>query len=938
MAHPPPTKEGKLQATRDTNQKRFSCSEKEILAWRNSLIYRYSAITSEHFKAERIDFGHEDKQLSLPSWINSSTPTCLAKSVIRLYIKGSKRVTVTLYHTRHGTGTLLCQGPDCNEWDQTECQLLSNIVADFCLNEDLHSFRSRLVRLPFSFQQELTGDVQLLTPVPTPRNEHVSCTPQLPCSRQSNSHSTIVMGELAGASFDERLMKEKNISNIMSQKDTSKENTDALQTPHTGDYCDTTDNAELSSEQYPQLADASYTNPPPKYSKRTKRLRRRTLCPKNLFNKNIQEKFNTLQENFEKNISDQIADLETRFISQLLNSKTATKNELKQHISHNVDSIVTSVREIKDHMTQLEKTLASLSRENHSIKTQIGNLQSDVKRLTKNNTATSHASTQCDIQAVTVDQQTQTTLTCAVHDIPKVEEEPGYPSCVIQPHTKTKTDASLKENNPQPTFAQSPNTSPEAQHSYQISIIPDSDNISIPVKNKFHSLSDDKTNEGNNKQTNPKPNIPTTHTNTPSLNVSTVQQPTEQRTPEQILKDMDISNAATSLLIGDSTIRYINPRLLGSKRDPTFKICIPTLTLPVLTTWLLSLPASIDHIKCLIIHVGVNDCRSGAVPPEAWHNLISLCKSSFPSAIISMSSIVPARGRHHFNNIIAPSNRHLRVACATLEANLIDNHNLFVTANGAPRLALYDGLCAPSRKGTARLAVNLKEHILKTDDSKRIEDETPTAPHLAGDSHYRLLRRLWDVSREPLSGSSARVDHRHRRADIANKLPSISSTIHFPKLPSRAEQPSGFDAKPSAPPVTLGHSACPQQFHDTGDHLLTTPDIRQASVSDTHHQASINAPVSQYPSPTHLPHMSLMNTSVPPSKFPSQHVQLPSTNPCNYSAPYHQHLLQNQPATTYPYNNWWTGPAPGSDSSSVSQCALQLLSLASQLVNQQRAP
>ena len=289
-----------------------------------------------------------------------------------------------------------------------------------------------------------------------------------------------------------------------------------------------------------------------------------------------------------------------------------------------------------------------------------------------------------------------------------------------------------------------------------------------------------------------------------------------------------------------------------------------------------------------------------------------------------MSSIIPARGRHHFNNVIAPSDRHFRAPCATLEANLIDNHDIFITANGASLLTLYDGLCDSSQKGTARLAVNLKEHLLKTHDSKRIEDEAPSAPHLPGDLQYRLLRRRWDVSREPLSGSSARVDRRHLRGDIDNKLPCISSTTRFPKLPSRAERPPGFDAKPSALPAAPGHSACPQWFHDTGDHLLTTPDTRQASVSNTHAQASINAPVSQYPNPTHLPHMLQMNTSVPP-KLSSQCVQLPTTNPCNYPAPYHQHLLKNQPATTYPYNNWRTGPASGSDSGSVSQCALQLL-------------
>ena len=168
------------------------------------------------------------------------------------------------------------------------------------------------------------------------------------------------MTELASASFDECLMKGDTISN-MSQTDTTKENTDALQTPHPRNYCDATLSVELSSEQIPQLTDVSHTNPPPKYSKRTKRLHRRTLCPKNLFHKTIQEKFYTLQENFENNISDQIADLETRLISQLQNTKTATKNELRHHITHNVDSIITSIREIKDHMTQLEKTIASLS-------------------------------------------------------------------------------------------------------------------------------------------------------------------------------------------------------------------------------------------------------------------------------------------------------------------------------------------------------------------------------------------------------------------------------------------------------------------------------------------------------------------------------------------------------------------------------------------------
>ena len=39
-----------------------------------------------------------------------------------------------------------------------------------------------------------------------------------------------------------------------------------------------------------------------------------------------------------------------------------------------------------------------------------------------------------------------------------------------------------------------------------------------------------------------------------------------------------------------------------------------------------------------------------------------------------------------------------------------------------------------------------------------------------------------------------------------------------------------------------------------------------------------------------IPHITLMNTNVPPYTYSSQYVQLPTTNPNNYSAPYHQHL------------------------------------------------
>ena len=63
------------------------------------------------------------------------------------------------------------------------------------------------------------------------------------------------------------------------------------------------------------------------------------------------------------------------------------------------------------------------------------------------------------------------------------------------------------------------------------------------------------------------------------------------------------------------------------------------------------------------------------------------------------------------------------------------------------------------------------------------------------------------------------------------------------------------DAEPSAPPVAPGHSACPQQLHDTGDDLLNPPKTpaKLLSATPTLKLPSM-PPVSRYPSPAHLPH------------------------------------------------------------------------------------
>ncbi|KAL8573548.1 hypothetical protein ACOMHN_047819 [Nucella lapillus] len=73
-----------------------------------------------------------------------------------------------------------------------------------------------------------------------------------------------------------------------------------------------------------------------------------------------------------------------------------------------------------------------------------------------------------------------------------------------------------------------------------------------------------------------------------------------------------------------------------------------------------------------------------------------------------MSSVIPARGRHHLNNSIFSTNRNLKAVCEQLNVGYIDNASTFTTSSGAPRLALYQNLTHPSDRGTIRLAMNLK--------------------------------------------------------------------------------------------------------------------------------------------------------------------------------------------------------------------------------------
>ena len=99
----------KLKSTLDDIQKRFSCGRDELCIWRNSLCYRYSAITNNELSVEINDYDINDSVLGgIPLLVPLPPPSELSKTVIRIYCEKAKSITLTLYFTAQATGTLVC--------------------------------------------------------------------------------------------------------------------------------------------------------------------------------------------------------------------------------------------------------------------------------------------------------------------------------------------------------------------------------------------------------------------------------------------------------------------------------------------------------------------------------------------------------------------------------------------------------------------------------------------------------------------------------------------------------------------------------------------------------------------------------------------------------------------------------------------------------------
>ena len=127
----------------------FSCGRDELRIWRNSLCYRYSAITNNELGVEISDYDISDSVLGgIPLFVPLPPPSELSNTVIQIYCEKAKSITVTLYFTTQTTGTLYCQGRDCARWDSDECEIIKHLVMTFLDNKNAEQLAASLLEAP----------------------------------------------------------------------------------------------------------------------------------------------------------------------------------------------------------------------------------------------------------------------------------------------------------------------------------------------------------------------------------------------------------------------------------------------------------------------------------------------------------------------------------------------------------------------------------------------------------------------------------------------------------------------------------------------------------------------------------------------------------------------------------------------------------------------
>ena len=464
-------------------------------------------------------------------------------------------------------------------------------------------------------------------------------------------------------------------------------------------------------------------------------------------------------------LHDDIQTAKDHLIVHIDDKITQTKNSMRALITEKCNHFETQIQKLHSLIADLQSENTQLKKENQSIKTQLGTLQSNVKK-TKSTTS---PVTQTDTQHIQ-DKHHQSNNSFTT------QQSPDQPAPWDPP--SQASDSSSPDNPSPPVTALHPDV-PSHDSSYGVS-----------TYNKFAPLDTDSS---------PPTSLSSQDTST------TVRTNRQTSTPIHIHKNtVSVADKTTILLIGDSVLRNIKTHNFATPPEVVQKICTPGLTVSELCEWLSAAPTN-TAINGVTVHVGVNSCKNGPVTVTAWGDLITQCTTAFPRATLRLSSIIPARGWHNLNNTILPSNRNLAKVCKDRDINFIDNDKIFTAKSGAPRLDLYRDAIHPSAKGTAQLAGSLM-HGQPSSQGTAVPHRRPTAP-----------------SRNPAvpDGRPYRSAHRHHSDPFPHRVPHPPpprstypspppphynhpppphSTRHYPPLPIKRRPLLPTPASSTVPP------------------------------------------------------------------------------------------------------------------------------------------
>ena len=191
-----------------------------------------------------------------------------------------------------------------------------------------------------------------------------------------------------------------------------------------------------------------------------------------------------------------------------------------------------------------------------------------------------------------------------------------------------------------------------------------------------------------------------------SLATDTMKSPCQTKSKQlSELENLTINNDTENIVIGDSILKNVDEESIIS----TQVFSISGLTLEDSNTWAKQRVKNMK-VKKVIMHVGINSCKTKAIGVQQWIAFIVNIKLCFPNAEVFLSCMIPALGnRTKFCN---ESNATVKEACRSCNIQYIDHYNTF-KPHGSVRKSLYryNDKIHPSIKGSALLSQTLFNYL-----------------------------------------------------------------------------------------------------------------------------------------------------------------------------------------------------------------------------------